>query len=241
MEFFFTKMWEALKQDKAWRGEIWNRRKSGEIYAELLSISVICDMNGKEQRYVSVFSDISQIKAHEDELNRAAHYDALTGIPNRVLLADRMKQAISQTSRDKNKMAVCYLDLDGFKPVNDTMGHEAGDQVLIEVANRIGTAIRGGDTVARLGGDEFVVLLLGLEKGEECVTTLERLLAAIGKPIGIKDKFVTLGASIGVSIFPLDDVDPDTLLRHADQAMYAVKQSGKNRFHIYDSSLNAEL
>ena len=238
---FYSEMWQTLNQHKSWRGEIWNRRKSGEVYAELLSISAICDNEGKVLRYVAVFSDISYIKEHETELSRVAHYDALTGIPNRVLLADRMKQAISQTSRDKNKMAVCYLDLDGFKPVNDTMGHEAGDQVLIEVANRIGTAIRGGDTVARLGGDEFVVLLLGLEKGEECVTTLERLLAAIGKPIGIKDKFVTLGASIGVSIFPLDDVDPDTLLRHADQAMYAVKQSGKNRFHIYDSSLNAEL
>ena len=235
---FFTKMWEALKQDKAWRGEIWNRRKSGEIYAELLSISVICDMNGKEQRYVSVFSDISQIKAHEDELNRAAHYDALTGIPNRVLLADRMKQAIAQTSRDQNMMAVCYLDLDGFKPINDEMGHEAGDQVLIEVAKRIANTIRGGDTVARLGGDEFVVLLLGMEKGDECVSTLERLLAAIEHPITVKNKSASISASIGVSIYPLDDEDPDTLLRHADQAMYVAKQSGKNRFNIYDPALD---
>jgi len=155
-----------------------------------------------------------------------------------VLLADRMKQAIAQTSREQNMVAVCYLDLDGFKPVNDTLGHEAGDQVLIEVAKRLGNTIRGGDTVARLGGDEFVVLLLGLEKGEECVVTLERLLAAVAQPISVKGNLISLGVSIGVSIYPLDDEDPDTLLRHADQAMYVAKQSGKNRFYIYDAALD---
>jgi diguanylate cyclase (GGDEF)-like protein/PAS domain S-box-containing protein len=235
---FYAAMWQSLKQKKAWRGEIWNRRKSGETYAEMLSISVICDGGGKVQRYVGVFSDISHLKEHEAELSRVAHYDALTGIPNRVLLADRMKQAIAQTSREGNMVAVCYLDLDGFKLINDTMGHEAGDLVLVEVAKRIGDTIRGGDTVARLGGDEFVVLLLGLERGEECVATLERLLAAIAQPILVKDQTHTLSASIGVSIYPLDDEDPDTLLRHSDQAMYVAKQSGKNRFYIYDPALD---
>jgi len=235
---FYAAMWQHLKQDGTWRGEIWNRRKSGEVYAELLSISAISDHTGQVIRYVAVFSDISHIKAHEAALSRVAHYDALTGIPNRVLLADRMKQAIAQTSRDKNMMAVCYLDLDGFKSINDSMGHEAGDQVLIEVANRIGNTLRGGDTVARLGGDEFVALLLGLEKGEECVTTLERLLTAIIQPIQIKNKSYTISASIGVSIYPQDEDDSDTLLRHADQAMYTAKQSGKNRFHIYDTALD---
>lgn len=171
-------------------------------------------------------------------MSRVAHYDALTGIPNRVLLSDRMRQAIPQASREQNMMAVCYLDLDGFKQINDTMGHEAGDQVLIEIARRIGSTIRGGDSVARLGGDEFVVLLLGLEKGEECVTTLERLLTAIVQPITVKNKHCTVSASIGVSIYPMDNEDPDTLLRHADQAMYVAKQSGKNRFHIYDPDLD---
>jgi diguanylate cyclase (GGDEF)-like protein/PAS domain S-box-containing protein len=235
---FFTQMWQSLEHERSWRGEIWNRRKSGEIYAELLSISAICDDEGKVKRYVAVFSDISHIKEHEDELRRVAHYDTLTGIPNRALLADRMKQSIAQTAREKNMMAVCYLDLDGFKPINDTYGHEAGDQVLIEVANRIEKTIRGGDTVARLGGDEFVVLLLGLEKGEECVSTLERLLTAIAQPIIIKNKSNKVTASIGVSIYPLDEEDPDTLFRHADQAMYVAKQSGKNRFHIYDPAID---
>jgi diguanylate cyclase (GGDEF)-like protein/PAS domain S-box-containing protein len=237
-QVFFTQMWQSLEQERFWRGEIWNRRKSGEIYAEMLSISAIFDNEGKVKRYVAVFSDISHIKAHEDELRRVAYYDALTGIPNRALLADRMKQSIAQTAREQNMMAVCYLDLDGFKPINDTFGHEAGDQVLIEVANRIGKTIRGGDTVARLGGDEFVILLLGLEKGEECASTLERLLVAISQPITIKSKSNKVTASIGVSIYPLDEEDPDTLFRHADQAMYIAKQSGKNRFHIYDPAID---
>jgi len=235
---FFDAMWQSLKQQKSWRGEIWNRRKSGEIYAELLSISAICDNAGKVQRYVGVFSDISHLKAHEAELSRIAHYDALTGIPNRMLLADRMKQAIAHTMREQLMVAVCYLDLDGFKGINDTMGHDAGDLVLIEVAQRLRSTIRGGDTVARLGGDEFVVVLLDLERGDECVATLERLLAAISEPMIVKDNTLMLSTSIGVSIYPLDEEDPDTLLRHADQAMYMAKQSGKNRFHIYDPALD---
>ncbi len=232
---FYAGMWKSLELNRAWRGELWNRRKCGEIYAEMLSIAAICDNEGRVLRYVAVFSDISYIKEHEAELQRVAHYDALTGIPNRLLLADRMKQAIAQTCRDKHRMAVCYLDLDGFKQVNDTFGHEAGDQVLIEIARRIGASIRGGDTVARLGGDEFVILLLGLEQNEEYRATLDRLLVAIAQPISLKGQLISLGASIGVSIYPLDDADQDTLLRHADQAMYQAKQSGKNRFHSYEA------
>jgi diguanylate cyclase (GGDEF)-like protein len=191
-----------------------------------------------ESAVLGWFYDISHIKKHEAELSRVAHYDLLTGIPNRVMLADRMKQAVSQTAREQNMMAVCYLDLDGFKPVNDSLGHDAGDYILVEVAKRIGDTIRGGDTVARLGGDEFVILLLGLAQGEECVTTLERILAIIAKPIDFKNKVNTVSASIGVTIYPLDSDDPDTLLRHADQAMYIAKQEGKNRFHIYDPEMD---
>jgi diguanylate cyclase (GGDEF)-like protein len=191
-----------------------------------------------EEAVLGWYLDISHIKDHEAELSRIAHFDGLTGIPNRLLLADRMNQAIAQTSRDKNLMAVCYLDLDGFKPINDALGHAVGDLVLVEIAKRIENCIRGGDTVARLGGDEFVVLLLGQEKGNESLTTLERLLASISEPIIVNNKSVTVSASIGVSIYPLDDEDPDTLLRHADQSMYLAKQSGKNRFHIYDPAVD---
>jgi diguanylate cyclase (GGDEF)-like protein/PAS domain S-box-containing protein len=237
-EEFYVALWKSILEENSWRGEIWNKRKNGEIFPEQISISTICDDNGKILRYIAVFSDISHIKQYEAELRRVAHYDALTGIPNRILLADRMKQAIAQTSREQNMMAVCYLDLDGFKPINDSSGHETGDEVLVEIAKRIGNTIRGGDTVARLGGDEFVVLLLGLEKGEECVTTLERLLTSIAEPISVKNKTFSVSASIGLSMYPMDDEDPDTLLRHADQAMYSAKQSGKNRFHIYDVALD---
>ncbi len=235
---FYAAMWRDLMVNKSWRGEIWNRRKNGELFPEMLSISVLCGADGQVLRHVAVFSDISNLKAHEAELNRIAHFDALTGIPNRILLADRMKQAIAQTAREKNMMALCYLDLDGFKPINDTLGHQAGDEVLVEVARRIGNTIRGGDTSARLGGDEFVVLLLGLERGEECVVTLERLLESISQPIRVRDKPLVVSASIGVSIYPMDDEEPDMLLRHADQAMYIAKQAGKNRFHIYDVALD---
>ena len=235
---FYKSMWKALQEQGSWRGEIWNRRKNGEIYPEMLSINTVYDEHGNVQRHVGIFSDISHIKQHEAELSRVAHYDSLTGIPNRVLLADRMKQAIAQTSREQEMMAVCYLDLDGFKPINDNLGHDAGDRVLVEIARRIAATIRGGDTVARLGGDEFVILLLGLRMAEECVGTLERLLHEIAQPIAIDESSVSIGASIGVSIYPLDNEEADTLLRHADQAMYLAKQAGKHRFHIYDPSLD---
>lgn len=230
---FYAAMWGALKSQKSWRGEIWNKRKSGEHYAEMLSISVVQDNEGKVLRYVAVFSDITHLKAHEAELRRIAHYDALTGIPNRALLVDRMRQAIAQTLREKNLLAVCYLDLDGFKSINDTLGHEAGDQVLIDTASRIGNSIRGGDTVARLGGDEFVVLLPGLSHVDECVPTLERLLTEIATPISFNGCVCRVSASIGVSILVCDNETPDTLLNRADQAMYKAKQSGKDRYWIY--------
>ncbi|WP_052166269.1 response regulator [Methylobacter tundripaludum] len=174
------------------------------------------------------------IKRHKKELKRIAHYDALTGIPNRVLLADRLQQAVSQTKRERKILGICYLDLDGFKSVNDTLGHQAGDHVLIEIARRMGNILREGDTVARLGGDEFVVLLPNLNHEEECIATLKRLHEVIALPICIQDQSFSLTSSIGVSIFPNDDNDPDVLLGHADQAMYAAKQSGKNRYHFYN-------
>ncbi len=235
---FYKTMWQSIITTGHWTGEVWNRKKGGTMYAEWLTISAITNEYGQVTNYVGISSDITLLKQHEKQLEHIAHYDVLTGIPNRTLLNDRMKQAISQTAREQNMLAVCYLDLDGFKPINDSMGHEAGDRVLIEIAKRLQRTIRGGDTVARLGGDEFVILLQGLERGEECNTTLERMLSVIAEPICIMTNTFALSASIGVSIYPLDDEDTDTLLRHADQAMYVAKQSGKNRFHIYDPALD---
>jgi diguanylate cyclase (GGDEF)-like protein/PAS domain S-box-containing protein len=232
---FYETMWHAVAFRGHWSGEIWNRRKSGEIFPVWLTISALTDEDGRPTHYVGIASDISLLKQHEKQLEHIAHYDALTGIPNRVLLADRMKQAIAQAVRKNTLLGVCYLDLDGFKPINDTLGHEAGDRVLIEIAQRITATLRDGDTVARLGGDEFAVLLLELEGFEECQATVERLLEAIAEPLALADKMFIVTASIGVTLFPVDHQDPDTLLRHADQAMYIAKQSGRNRHHFYDA------
>jgi len=238
---FYETMWQAINQQGYWRGEVWNRKKGGEIFAEWLTISAVADKQNKITHYIGTSSDITQLKEQERKLQLIAHYDPLTGVPNRILLADRMHLALAQTKRDHCLMAVGYLDLDGFKPVNDRLGHEAGDQLLIEVALRIKNALREGDTIARLGGDEFVFLLLGLEKVEDCEITLHRLLDVISEPVALKDQAVSVSASIGISIYPEDNTDPDTLLRHADQAMYQAKQEGKNCFHIYNMELDRQL
>jgi diguanylate cyclase (GGDEF)-like protein/PAS domain S-box-containing protein len=232
---FYTDMWASLKDKSAWRGEIWNRRKNGEIYAELLSISAIRDDAGKVQRYVAVFSDITYFKAHEAELSRVANYDALTGIPNRRLLVDRLGQSIAHARRSGRMLAICYIDLDGFKVVNDRHGHETGDRLLVDITRRLQEILREGDTLARLGGDEFVVLFNELSHESECFQVLDRITQTIAIPMQIGGIQVAVSASIGVTFYPADDEDGDTLLRHADQAMYIAKQNGKNRYHLYDA------
>lgn len=232
---FYEGMWEALLKTGHWRGEIWNRRKDGEIYPELLTISAVHDESGSTSHYVAVFSDISQIKTHQQQLENIAHFDALTGLPNRLLLGDRMRQAIAQTRRADHLLAVCYLDLDNFKPINDSLGHEAGDALLVEIARRLKGCVRGGDTVARLGGDEFVLLLTELTHIDECEAVLDRILATIGMPCAIAGHKVSVSGSIGLTLFPLDDADPDTLLRHADQAMYKSKQTGRSCYHLFNA------
>jgi diguanylate cyclase (GGDEF)-like protein len=173
------------------------------------------------------------MKEHQHKLERMAHFDPLTGIPNRALLADRLNQAISHTQRSGTLMAICYLDLDGFKPVNDQFGHKAGDALLIEMARRMGDCIRAGDTVARIGGDEFVILLLGLSGHSECEAALARLSQEIARPMPLDGSNICVSASIGVTLFPEDDAATEILLRHADRAMYQAKQSGKNQFCIF--------
>lgn len=190
--------------------------------------------DGQAINMIGTIQDITERKEHEKQLQHIAHYDALTGVPNRVLLADRLTQALARAKRDRGLLAVCYLDLDGFKPINDHYGHQAGDSVLVEISRRIKDTIRENDTVARLGGDEFVVLLVGMQVPEECAGSLCRMLEVIHRPIEVMGQTMRISASIGVALYPEDDDDPDTLLRHADQAMYAAKQSGKNRYHLFD-------
>lgn len=231
---FYEAMWKSVIETGCWRGEIWNRGKFGDVYPELLSISAVRDQSGQVTNYVAVFADITRIKEQERQLTRMAYFDALTELPNRVLLGDRIIQASAQVRRNQTLMAVCYLDLDGFKSVNDTWGHDVGDQLLVEMASRLKSFVRGGDTVARLGGDEFVLLLVGMASAAECERAAERMLHLINQPLLVAPKPTSLSASVGITIFPIDDGDADTLVRHADQAMYRAKQSGKNRFLIFD-------
>lgn len=232
---FYAEMWRNLLEKGHWYGEIWNRRKNGEVYAEMLTISSILDSDGKTQYYVALFSDITTIKEHEHHLERIAHYDALTSLPNRTLLAERMKNAIVLTSRHNRPFAVIYLDLDGFKEINDTYGHDVGDQLLIALSSRMSHTLRHGDILARLGGDEFVAVLIGLEDTSASIPWINRLLAAAAKPVYIGDIVLKVSASLGVTFFPQsDEVDADQLLRQADNAMYQAKLAGKNRYHIFD-------
>ena len=238
---FYALMWKAVAEHGFWRGEIWNRRKNGEVYAEMLSISTIRNADGAVQYYVGVFSDISAYKKLEAELEHIAHYDPLTGVPNRRLLADRMHQAISRSQRYQQPLAVCYLDLDGFKPVNDRYGHNAGDRLLIEITHRLDTLLRANDTIARLGGDEFVLLLSDLAHAEEIHIIMERVLDAVNQPMIIDGNTVSVSASIGVSLSPPDEADADILLRHADQAMYRAKECCKNSYHLHDPEQDRQI
>ena len=231
---YYAAMWRDLTSKGFWRGETWNRRKNGEVYAEMQAISAVYDDNGKVQQYVALFTDITPMKYHEHQLERIAHYDALTSLPNRVLLADRLQQAMIQSERHNHALAVVYLDLDGFKAINDSYGHETGDEFLIAVSQSMKEALREGDTLARLGGDEFVAVLADLEQPQDCEPVLERLLSAASATVKIHSLELTVSASIGVTLYPQDGVDADLLLRHADQAMYQAKQSGKNRYHLFD-------
>lgn len=233
---FYAAMWQTINLSGHWVGEIWNKRKSGEIYPDLLSITAITNDQGRVTNYLGVSTDLSRMKSHERQLERATHYDLLTGTANRVLLADRMEYSLTYAKRDQSLLAICYLDLDGFKPINDKHGHVTGDRLLVEVAKRIQSCVRGTDTVARLGGDEFVVMLVGLHRVDECTSVLEMLLKSIANPIYIDAVEFSLSASIGVSISQSGDGDSDTLLRHADKAMYVAKDTGRNRYHFYDPS-----
>lgn len=239
---FYQRMHHALATHDAWRGEIWNRRKNGEVYAEILSINVSRDaLTGNVEHYVAVFSDISQIKAHADEIDRIAHYDPLTQLPNGRLLIERLDQDLARAQRRVKSLAVCYLDLDGFKPVNDRFGRAVGDRLLVELTQRLSANLRAGDTLARVGGDEFVLLFNELDSKQDCFKAIDRLLQTVCEPIHDEGVDHCLTASTGVTLFPRDNTNAETLIRHADQAMVRAKESGKNCFHLYDPDYDLEM
>ena len=239
---FYQQMWKTLDTQGRWTGEIWNRRKSGEVYVEMLTITAVRGPDGAVLRYVALFSDISLQKEHEERLDRIAHYDGLTGLPNRVLLADRLRQAMLQTVRRAQLLALVFLDLDGFKSVNDNHGHDAGDQLLIELSHRMKTCLREGDTLARLGGDEFVAVLPDLGDHQAAVPVLDRLLAAASQPFGWHGHTLEVSASVGVVFYPQAyEMDAEQLMRQADQAMYQAKLMGKNRYQVFDAEQDRHI
>ncbi|EEF81294.1 hypothetical protein MDMS009_286 [Methylophaga thiooxydans DMS010] len=238
---FYQLMWQTIRQNGRWRGEVWNRKKSGEFYAEIHTVSAIRNEQGDVTHYLGLFADITDIKNTERQLEDLAHYDALTQLANRTLLSDRLGQSLVHTRGNQTMLAVCFLDLDGFKPVNDMYGHEIGDQLLIEVARRLEHTVRSGDTVARMGGDEFVLLIANIREVDELDPILSRMNQKIAEKIHLGERVISVTASIGVALYPSDNVDADTLLRHADLSMYEAKQAGRNGYHIFDVNLDRQV
>jgi|GEM_PF-291181 len=238
---FYQFMWTEIFSKGFWSGEIWNKRKNGEIYAELLSVSAVKNSDAQISHYVGVFSDISKFKSFEQELDRMAHYDPLTGAPNRSLLADRLEQAMLRANRTGKSLAVCFLDLDDFKMINERLSRQTGDQLLVGIAENLKLVLRADDTLARLGGDEFVLLLSDIASADDCALILERVLHAVKTPVALGEESIWISGSIGVCLYPDDDVDADTLLRHADQAMCLAKEAGKNRYHLFDLENNRKV
>ncbi|MGP8253587.1 MAG: EAL domain-containing protein [Terracidiphilus sp.] len=234
---FYERMWQSLRDRGQWSGEIWNRAKSGNIYAEHLTINATRGPDGKVLQYVAHFSDITALKEHELQLERMTHYDSLTGLPNRVLLSDRLRQAMSHARRRGQKVAIAYLDIDGFKNINTGYSHAAGDTLLITLAMRFRAALREGDTLARLGGDEFIAVMLDLGEPAASEPVLKRLLAIAQEEVIIDGQPMKVSASIGVTFYPQDEeLDEDGLIRQADQAMYLAKLDGRNCCRVFDPS-----
>ena len=232
-------MWQAVNSKGYWVGTIWSRHKNGEVYPENLTLSAVKNAVGEISHYVALYSDITKLnKTHQSQLQRMAHYDDLTDLPNRTLLAERLNQAILQSNHPHNSLAVAFLDLDDLKTVNDAHGHHVGDQLLIIISLRMKEALREGDTLARIGGDEFILVLTDLAKTEEFNKILERLLLVVSEPVMVDDLVLNVSASIDVTQYPQDDADAEILIRHADQAMYMAKKAGKNCYHLFDSALD---
>lgn len=238
---FYKEMWATLKASGSWQGEISNRRKSGEFYIEWLSINEVRDNEGQLTHYVALFSDISERKAAEEHMHTLAHYDALTGLPNRTLLSDRLQQAITSAKREKSHMALMFIDLDKFKPVNDTLGHHIGDLMLKEVAQRMLECLRESDSAARIGGDEFVVLLPLIDAASDAVAVAEKIRHALNQPFELAGHRLNISSSIGVAVYPEHGGDEKSLLKNADTAMYFAKEAGRNNVTLYAPGMKREM
>ncbi|MBK9160452.1 MAG: EAL domain-containing protein [Nitrosomonadales bacterium] len=243
---FYRDIWANLAAHQKWTGEIWNRRKDGEVYPQWLSIDVVCDRSGKPVNYIGIFVDISDRKEAEAQIHQLAFYDSLTGLPNRRLLLERMRQSLSVSARNGKHGAVLFLDLDNFKTLNDTRGHAVGDLLLAEVAARLCMCVRDGDTVARLGGDEFVVVIESLstdadEAATQAELVAEKIHASLIRPAQLNEDVYETTPSIGIVLFLGHQEDIDGLLKRADTAMYQAKNAGRNAIRFFDPAMQAAI
>lgn len=233
---FYAELWESLDKDGVWKGELWNRKKNGEEYVENATISIVYDDKNGIQNYISIFTDITQQYRQHQELEHHANYDVLTNLPNRMLFSDRMKQAIAQAIRNNKMIAVAYIDIDGFKAVNDTFGHNIGDKLLIVLAKKMTMLLRESDTVSRMGGDEFIALFVDIKNEDAITPFLNRLIETLSEPISIDNFPISVSASIGVAFYPQKEkLGTDQIIRQADKAMYRAKMSGKNQYVIFNT------
>lgn len=230
---FYSEMWQSLKQSGQWVGEIWSKRKNGEIYPERLTIGVVRDSAGGVGHYVGVFSDITDIKRSQERLDFLAHHDTLTNLPNRLLFNHRLKHSIALAQRNHRQLAVIFIDLDHFKNVNDTLGHDLGDELLKRVAADLSVHVRKSDTLARLGGDEFILLLDEIEAPRYAGAIAKKFLDLLSQTVMVSGYEIVISGSIGVSFYPTDGQDVATLVKNADTAMYYAKTHGRNSYHFY--------
>ncbi len=236
---FYAQMWSCLRSNGYWQGEVWNRRKNGELYPELLTITAITDEAGDLTHYAALFSDISQLKENETRIRDLAYFDPLTRLPNRRLLDDRLQVSLAHAHRNSSRIAVMFIDLDRFKRINDSLGHEIGDRLLVEVAQRLRQCVREDDTVARMGGDEFVVILNNLADPDDAAHTATRIIEALRAPVIIDGRELITTTSIGISVYPEDSREPAQLIKNADIAMYRAKNDGRDSFQLYQPTMNA--
>jgi len=234
---FYERMWQVLLNDKRWQGEIWNRRKNNEIYPEWLSITAVLDDNNDISHYIGIFSDSSTESEGDERLYHLAHYDSLCDLPNRMLFYDRLRQSLSRSRRNDQKIAVMFMDLDNFKTVNDEYGHTVGDEILQQVSKRVVATLRESDTIARIGGDEFTLIITDIDDVDSVSSIAEKILATTKQAYSLHGHEFSISTSIGISLFPDNSEDINMLVKQADIAMYKAKREGKNRFRYYDESM----
>jgi diguanylate cyclase (GGDEF)-like protein/PAS domain S-box-containing protein len=238
---FYQEMWRAINEMGYWQGEIWNKRKNGEIFPEWISLGVVKNNKGEIINYISLFTDITKRKESEKHIQFLAHYDLLTQLPNRALFGDRLLQALATAKRSSKKVALLFLDLDRFKNINDTLGHQAGDLLLQSVAERLKSCVREMDTVCRQGGDEFMVLLTEIDKAEDAAHVAMKIVASMSEEHPVEGARLVVTFSIGISLYPDDAADSQSMMKNADTAMYLAKEKGRNNYQFFNPEMNARM